>query len=79
MNFAEMGVPPGAVLQCTLREATVTVSDDTHVIYNGQPYSLTRVTELLTGYTVQPSPHWTFNGRRLRDIYEETYPRGDTN
>jgi hypothetical protein len=25
-------------------------------------------------YSVQPGPYWTFNGRSLRDIYNETYP-----
>ena len=32
-------------------------------------------TRILLGieHSVQPSPYWTFNGRSLRDIYNETY------
>jgi hypothetical protein len=37
--------------------------------------SLSAATRVLLGtdYNVAPGPYWTFNGRSLRDIYDETY------
>jgi hypothetical protein len=38
--------------------------------------SLTAATQQVLGteYAVAPGPHWTYDGRLLRDIYDETYP-----
>lgn len=76
MNFAEMGIPVGATL--VFRDdadVTVTVQDDHLVDSGGRSSSLTRVTTELLGtpYQVQPSPYWSFQGRLLKDIYDETY------
>jgi hypothetical protein len=37
--------------------------------------SLTAATRIVldTEHSVQPPPDWTFNGRSLRDNYNETY------
>jgi len=45
------------------------------VEYMGEEMSLTALTQRLldTSQPLQPSPKWTFNGRKLSDIYEETY------
>ncbi len=80
MNFAEMGIVPGSVL--VYRNAPsvdVVVVDDHRVEYAGEPCSLTSVTVQLMGtpYQVQPSPYWTYEGRSLKEIYEETYSNED--
>lgn len=79
LNFVEMGIPIGSVLQFTQSESSVTVASERKVILNGDEVSLTRATRLLLEYeyNVQPSPYWTFEGRLLRDIYNETYSSED--
>lgn len=54
---------------------TVEVKDNKKIIYNGEVMSLTAVTRDLLGidYSVQPSPHWTYDGKLLNDIYNEVY------
>lgn len=44
-------------------------------MFQGEIYSLTGVTKKLLNIThaVQPTGYWLFDGRNLRDIYDETY------
>lgn len=74
-NFREMGIPAGSVLHFTQGEETVEVMDERRVRFRGEDSSLTAATRELLGnsYHVAPGPYWTFNGRLLRDIYNETY------
>jgi hypothetical protein len=53
----------------------VEVYGEKKVLYNGVITSLTAVThELLgLGHDVQPTPYWTYCGKNLMDIYNETY------
>lgn len=76
LNFREMGLPSGATLISVETGREITIADDRHVLLDGEVVSLTRATfnVLDLGYNVQPSPHWTYNGRNLSDIYNETYP-----
>lgn len=76
MNLGEMGIPVGA--QLVYRddaEATVTVLDDKTVDLRGEALSLTAATQRLMGtdYQVSPTPYWSYDGRSLRSIYEDTY------
>ena len=75
LNFDEMSIPPGSILQFTNTEDTVEVSGPKKVIFRGTEMSLTRATRDLLGlsYSVQPTPHWRFNGELLQDIYNRTY------
>lgn len=77
LNFTEMGIPIGSILQYGKgdSEITVTVCSDRKVIYQGQETSLTAVTQGLLELTrsLQPTPYWTYDGRNLQDIYNETY------
>lgn len=75
LNFDEMSIPPGSILQSTNTEDTVEVSGPKKVIFRGTEMSLTRATRDLLGlsYSVQPTPHWWFNGELLQDIYNRTY------
>lgn len=77
LNFKEMGIPVNAKLEYAREDqfVEIEVCGDKKVRYNGQVSSLTAVTrELLgLGHDVQPTPYWTYNGKNLMDIYNETY------
>jgi len=75
MNFELMNILPGATLLFEDGITKVTVVDDRRVNYQGQTCFLTSVTkELLKAkWAVQPAPHWTYEGRSIKEIYEETY------
>lgn len=76
LNFAEMGIPAGAVMHCVSKDATVVVLDDRNVSLDGETMSITRATQqtLELPYQVAPGAHWTYEGRLLNDIYNDTYP-----
>ena len=75
LNFREMNIPPGSILHMIDSDATVTVCGDRKVMSDGEETSLTPVTMRLLGidYGVQPTPYWTFDGKTLAEIYDETY------
>jgi len=74
-NFIEMGIPEGSVLQFTQGDENCTVLNGRRVSYNGEDISLTALTKKLldTDRPLRPSPYWLFNGRKLTDIYNDTY------
>lgn len=76
LNYKEMGITIGSKLLFT-KDLTVEVviSGDKRVTYQGEEKSLTAVTKQLLGIThaLQPTAYWTFEGKNLRDIYDETY------
>ena len=78
LNFREMQIPLGAILEFTEGEATVTVCGDRRVRLGDDELSLTTATKQLLGldYGVQPSPYWTYQGKLLRQMYDETYGKG---
>ena len=75
-NFTQMGIPIGAVLASvdTEEEATVT-NDSNQVRFRDEEMSLTAASKKVweVDYGVAPCPRWKYGGRRLSDIYEETY------
>jgi hypothetical protein len=75
MNFEEMGIPVGSELKSVHDPSTVTVVGPRKVRLGDEELSLTAATRqvMQIDYSVQPGPHWTFNGKLLRDLYEETY------
>ena len=81
MNFKEMNIPVEAVLTYIDDDKMqVKVVDDRHVEHDGTPCSLTRAHREIFGldYDVQPSPYWVYNGRRLKEIYDDTYTLDDS-
>lgn len=74
-NYIEMGIPVGSLLEFTQGNITCEVMSGRRVLYEGDDYSLTALTQQLLDTTspLQPSPYWSFNGKRLSKIYEETY------
>lgn len=61
-------------------EIAIVVSEKS-VRFRDEETSLTNATRLALGegyaYNLAPGPYWRFNGRKLRDIYDETYQRLD--
>lgn len=79
MNFIEMGIPIGAELVFNNNGEIAIVVSEKSVRYRDEETSLTNATRLALGegyaYNVAPGPYWRFNGKKLRDIYDETYQR----
>ncbi len=75
MDFHEMGIPNESVLLYKDGITEVKVLDNKKVNYLGRDMTLTAATREVMGidYSVQPSPHWTFEGKFLKDIYESVY------
>lgn len=76
-SFSEMNIPIGSELVSVANGEIVRVMTDRTVNFRGDETSLTNATRVIleNGYYVAPGPYWTYNGRKLRDIYNETYVR----
>jgi T5orf172 domain len=79
MNFREMNILPGSILTSLATGQEVTVTGDKKVKLGNEEMFLSPATKkvLKLGYDVAPGPYWTYQGRLLRDIYDETYPAGE--
>ena len=79
MNFEEMGITVGSQLIFNNNAEVATVVSDRMVNFRNEQTSLTNATRMALGegyaYNVAPGPYWSFNGRKLRDIYNDTYQR----
>lgn len=75
-SFGEMQIPIGSELVNVTNGETVTVTSDRSVNFRGEETSLTNATRIIldNSYHVAPVPYWTYNGKLLRTIYNETYP-----
>ncbi len=76
LNYKEMGIEIGSKLSFVkVPTIEVTISGEKRITYQGKEMSLTAVTKQLLGIThaLQPTAYWTFDGKNLRDIYDETY------
>lgn len=76
LNFREMGIQPNSILTFVNDPSVcVTVIADKKVSYNDNEISLTAITKQLLGldYAVQPIKYWVYDGKNVRDIYDETY------
>lgn len=80
MNYLQMGIPVGSVLTYNKDETiTATVISEKKVMYKGEETSLTKATQSINDldYTIQPTPHWNYQGKDLWCIYNETYTMED--
>ena len=75
LDFVEMGIPIGDVIDSALGNITVTVVTSKKVKLGEEELSLTAATRKVLGidYSVQPTPHWLYKGRSLRELYDVTY------
>lgn len=77
LSFIQMGISIGAkLIYVKDQKIYVNVISARKVIYNGKETYLTTVVKDLLNIKrpVYPTPYWTYNGRNLQDIYNETYP-----
>jgi hypothetical protein len=78
-NFTEMGIPVGSELYFNTDGEVASVISEKLVHFRGTDTSLTNATRMALGegyaYNVAPGPYWTFNGRKIREIYNDTYQR----
>ena len=76
-NFVEMGIPIGSkiIFYDPENPAEAEVIGERSVKYNGKEYKLTALSsELLNiNYNVRPMHYWKYNGKLLREYYNETY------
>lgn len=74
-SFGEMNIPVGSELINVTNGETAIVLTDRTVRFREDETSLTNATRIIldNNYHVAPGPYWTYNGRKLRDIYNETY------
>lgn len=80
MNYSVMDIPIGSELVYIENDSiTVEVVSDRKIKYNGEIMGLTKANMLVQGldYNIQPSPYWTYNGKVLKDIHDETYSNED--
>lgn len=74
MNFSELGISVGSILDFRDGQTQVKVLDEKKVEFEGKPSSLTAATRKVLGlpddYPLQPSPYWYFNGKSVKEIYE---------
>jgi hypothetical protein len=77
LNFHTMGIEIGESLRFLDEDKAVEVEviSDRSVRYQDQEYSLTKLTQELLGldYAIQPTRRWSYKGRNLNEIYNETY------
>lgn len=75
LNFEEMGISLGSILHSNFNHESCEVVDGKKVNFRGIVMSLTRATRemLELDYNVAPSSYWVYEGKILRDIYEDTY------
>ena len=75
LNFFDMNIPVDAVLNATQGDGEVIVKTERRVSFRGRVMSLTEATKLYLerDYAVAPGPYWLYQGRRLSEIYDETY------
>ena len=79
INFHDMGIKNGEELQYFKGDIIAVVCDARHVLYDNNKLSLTALTQSLmqSPYTIQPTKYWSYNGKNLLEIYDETYPPFD--
>ncbi len=76
LNFDEMGIPIGSTLNAVKTDDTAVVVGPKKVKFRGhEEISLSAATREMidTEYNVAPAPYWTFDGKLLKEIYEDTY------
>ena len=77
LNFEEMGIPIGSKLISAITEEEAIVISSRKVFFREEEMSLTEATEKARAGRARSglTRHWKFDGRSLRAIYNETYPR----
>ena len=83
LNFSEMSIPVGSTLISSHNGEEATVAGNRRVEFRGEECSLTAATRAVFDMDpqqvgVRPTPYWTYRGRNLSEIFEETYGPRET-
>ena len=73
-RFSEVGIPVGSELEFINNKAIkVTVADDTHILYKGEQWSMSKLARVLLkrNSPVQGTLCFSYNGKRLTDLRGE--------
>ena len=75
INYFEMGLKEGDILKFGRNEESCTVLNGRQVSSKGEAWFLSNLTNKLLDRTgpMDGSPYWYFNGKNLKDLYNETY------
>ncbi len=76
VDFCEIGIPVGSTLEFKGKgDHFCTVLNRHHVEFDGKKWMISSLTQELLGLErpVRGIDYWQFDGRDLKDIYEETY------
>ncbi len=77
LDFMKMGLKKGDIL-ILKRDPSITISvfSARSVLYQGKEYAISALTRdlLNASYYRAPGTYWTYNGKLLSEIYNETYP-----
>ena len=75
INYFEMGLKEGDILKFGRNEEFCKVLNGRQVSYQGETWFLSNLTNKLLDRTgpMDGSPYWYFNGKNLKDLYNETY------
>lgn len=76
LNFEEMGIPIDSNLVYVKNpDITIKTINAKKVVFEHSEYSLTALTRKLLDlpYNVAPCRYWTYEGKNLQDIYDNTY------
>lgn len=75
LNFEEMGIPVESEIVCIRNDEIATVVDERRVNFRDEIMYLTRATTNALGLQndIAPCPEWSYQGRSLQDIYDETH------
>lgn len=73
MRFSDVGITVGSTLNYIDGDQTCLVISDRQVEYEGKPYSLSGLAQTLMQYprSVRGSAYFTYEGRKISDIYDE--------
>ena len=73
LDFVQLGIPVDSTLHSNFNQETCQVLGSKRVKFREAEMSLTQATreKLDLGYNVGPALYWTYNGRLLREIYNE--------
>lgn len=75
LNFLEMGIPEGSRLDFINADYFCTVLNGRQVQYEDVAWALSYLTNKLLNHEgpIRGTAYWTYQGKTLTDIYDETY------
>lgn len=77
-KFTEIGIEIGSIIYSNVTKDEAKVISDRKVLFRGGELSLTAATHICLGLKEEdnnrrPAPYWTFNGKKLSDMYDNIY------